>query len=155
MILSITSESSVEPAKLKAATALLDEQPLYTETQRALLSWAADYYQHPLGEVLPLGLSPRERRGQPERALTETGIRLTARGRGLPDGAPRRARKQAALVSRLRPGPLPLAELKAEGFSPAVIRALKDHALVEALSLIHICRCRRYAVCRSRWSGYV
>eukprot|EP00826_Nyctotherus_ovalis_P021732 TRINITY_DN17071_c0_g1_i2.p2 TRINITY_DN17071_c0_g1~~TRINITY_DN17071_c0_g1_i2.p2 ORF type:complete len:107 (+),score=22.97 TRINITY_DN17071_c0_g1_i2:413-733(+) len=24
----------------------------------------------------------------------------------------------------------------------------------EDLSLIHICRCRRYAVCRSRWSPY-
>ena len=59
VILSITSESTVAPAKLKAATALLDKQPLYTEKQRALLYWAADYYQHPLGEVLPLGLSPR------------------------------------------------------------------------------------------------
>eukprot|EP00826_Nyctotherus_ovalis_P007074 TRINITY_DN11743_c0_g1_i3.p1 TRINITY_DN11743_c0_g1~~TRINITY_DN11743_c0_g1_i3.p1 ORF type:complete len:116 (+),score=10.80 TRINITY_DN11743_c0_g1_i3:242-589(+) len=28
-----------------------------------------------------------------------------------------------------------------------------DSADVE-LSLIHICRCRRYAVCRSRWSPY-
>ncbi len=135
MILSIASRSSVEPTKLKAATALLDEQPLYTETQRALLSWAAAYYQHPLGEVLPLGLSPRERRGQPERALTKTGIRLTARGQGLPDGAPHRARKQAALVSRLRLGPLSLAELKAEGFSTAVIRALRDHALIENCEL--------------------
>ena len=135
VILSITAESSVEPAKLKAATALLDEQPLYIDTQRALLSWAADYYQHPLGEVLPLGLSPRERRGQPERALTETGIRLTARGQGLPDGAPHRAPKQAALVSRLKSGPLPLAELKTEGFSLAVMRALKDHTLVEDCEL--------------------
>ena len=135
VILSIASRSSVEPTRLKVATALLDEQPLYTETQRALLSWAAAYYQHPLGEVLPLGLSPRERRGQPERALTETGIRLTARGQGLPDGAPHRARKQAALVSRLRLGPLPLAELKAEGFSTAVIRALRDHALIENCEL--------------------
>eukprot|EP00826_Nyctotherus_ovalis_P012334 TRINITY_DN13250_c0_g1_i1.p1 TRINITY_DN13250_c0_g1~~TRINITY_DN13250_c0_g1_i1.p1 ORF type:complete len:120 (-),score=19.25 TRINITY_DN13250_c0_g1_i1:25-384(-) len=25
---------------------------------------------------------------------------------------------------------------------------------VSNLSLIHICRCRRYAVCRSRWSPY-
>eukprot|EP00826_Nyctotherus_ovalis_P014286 TRINITY_DN13963_c0_g1_i5.p1 TRINITY_DN13963_c0_g1~~TRINITY_DN13963_c0_g1_i5.p1 ORF type:complete len:111 (+),score=12.38 TRINITY_DN13963_c0_g1_i5:44-334(+) len=25
---------------------------------------------------------------------------------------------------------------------------------MEDLSLIHICRCRRYAVCRSRWSPY-
>eukprot|EP00826_Nyctotherus_ovalis_P024582 TRINITY_DN18994_c0_g1_i1.p1 TRINITY_DN18994_c0_g1~~TRINITY_DN18994_c0_g1_i1.p1 ORF type:complete len:153 (+),score=13.13 TRINITY_DN18994_c0_g1_i1:118-576(+) len=33
-----------------------------------------------------------------------------------------------------------------------------EHALnlkeVYVLSLIHICRCRRYAVCRSRWSPY-
>eukprot|EP00826_Nyctotherus_ovalis_P051859 TRINITY_DN6507_c0_g1_i2.p2 TRINITY_DN6507_c0_g1~~TRINITY_DN6507_c0_g1_i2.p2 ORF type:complete len:155 (-),score=45.40 TRINITY_DN6507_c0_g1_i2:12-476(-) len=27
-------------------------------------------------------------------------------------------------------------------------------ALPQRLSLIHICRCRRYAVCRSRWSPY-
>ena len=95
VILSITTESSVAPAKLKAATALLDEQPLYTEKQRALLDWVADYYQHPLGEVLPLGLSPRERRGQPERALTETGIRLTARGQGALGLAATLARGQA------------------------------------------------------------
>eukprot|EP00826_Nyctotherus_ovalis_P055843 TRINITY_DN7461_c0_g1_i11.p2 TRINITY_DN7461_c0_g1~~TRINITY_DN7461_c0_g1_i11.p2 ORF type:complete len:117 (-),score=25.42 TRINITY_DN7461_c0_g1_i11:15-365(-) len=25
---------------------------------------------------------------------------------------------------------------------------------IRELSLIHICRCRRYAVCRSRWSPY-
>ena len=43
VILSITSESPVAPAKLKAAAALLDEQPLFTERQLALLSWAADY----------------------------------------------------------------------------------------------------------------
>eukprot|EP00826_Nyctotherus_ovalis_P012365 TRINITY_DN13264_c0_g3_i1.p1 TRINITY_DN13264_c0_g3~~TRINITY_DN13264_c0_g3_i1.p1 ORF type:complete len:174 (-),score=35.73 TRINITY_DN13264_c0_g3_i1:20-541(-) len=27
-------------------------------------------------------------------------------------------------------------------------------AVLQYLSLIHICRCRRYAVCRSRWSPY-
>eukprot|EP00826_Nyctotherus_ovalis_P048290 TRINITY_DN5666_c0_g1_i5.p1 TRINITY_DN5666_c0_g1~~TRINITY_DN5666_c0_g1_i5.p1 ORF type:complete len:253 (+),score=58.60 TRINITY_DN5666_c0_g1_i5:73-831(+) len=30
----------------------------------------------------------------------------------------------------------------------------KQYGEVEELSLIHICRCRRYAVCRSRWSPY-
>eukprot|EP00826_Nyctotherus_ovalis_P007716 TRINITY_DN11968_c0_g1_i2.p2 TRINITY_DN11968_c0_g1~~TRINITY_DN11968_c0_g1_i2.p2 ORF type:complete len:108 (-),score=22.32 TRINITY_DN11968_c0_g1_i2:20-343(-) len=30
----------------------------------------------------------------------------------------------------------------------------KIHSEVMELSLIHICRCRRYAVCRSRWSPY-
>eukprot|EP00826_Nyctotherus_ovalis_P021670 TRINITY_DN17039_c0_g1_i2.p1 TRINITY_DN17039_c0_g1~~TRINITY_DN17039_c0_g1_i2.p1 ORF type:complete len:156 (-),score=39.55 TRINITY_DN17039_c0_g1_i2:14-481(-) len=35
---------------------------------------------------------------------------------------------------------------KNEGFSPYFEN--------DNLSLIHICRCRRYAVCRSRWSPY-
>eukprot|EP00826_Nyctotherus_ovalis_P047022 TRINITY_DN5360_c0_g1_i12.p1 TRINITY_DN5360_c0_g1~~TRINITY_DN5360_c0_g1_i12.p1 ORF type:complete len:275 (-),score=50.35 TRINITY_DN5360_c0_g1_i12:16-795(-) len=30
----------------------------------------------------------------------------------------------------------------------------KNKTTVKNLSLIHICRCRRYAVCRSRWSPY-
>eukprot|EP00826_Nyctotherus_ovalis_P016116 TRINITY_DN14643_c0_g1_i3.p1 TRINITY_DN14643_c0_g1~~TRINITY_DN14643_c0_g1_i3.p1 ORF type:complete len:139 (+),score=11.44 TRINITY_DN14643_c0_g1_i3:58-474(+) len=29
-----------------------------------------------------------------------------------------------------------------------------DPVAIVGLSLIHICRCRRYAVCRSRWSPY-
>eukprot|EP00826_Nyctotherus_ovalis_P046953 TRINITY_DN5347_c0_g1_i2.p1 TRINITY_DN5347_c0_g1~~TRINITY_DN5347_c0_g1_i2.p1 ORF type:complete len:192 (-),score=35.70 TRINITY_DN5347_c0_g1_i2:20-595(-) len=31
---------------------------------------------------------------------------------------------------------------------------LSFRPFIEELSLIHICRCRRYAVCRSRWSPY-
>eukprot|EP00826_Nyctotherus_ovalis_P057859 TRINITY_DN7925_c0_g1_i12.p2 TRINITY_DN7925_c0_g1~~TRINITY_DN7925_c0_g1_i12.p2 ORF type:complete len:246 (-),score=13.26 TRINITY_DN7925_c0_g1_i12:19-756(-) len=31
---------------------------------------------------------------------------------------------------------------------------IDDICWVKELSLIHICRCRRYAVCRSRWSPY-
>eukprot|EP00826_Nyctotherus_ovalis_P000976 TRINITY_DN10097_c0_g1_i8.p2 TRINITY_DN10097_c0_g1~~TRINITY_DN10097_c0_g1_i8.p2 ORF type:complete len:120 (-),score=27.50 TRINITY_DN10097_c0_g1_i8:13-372(-) len=33
-----------------------------------------------------------------------------------------------------------------------LISSFPAHSL--CLSLIHICRCRRYAVCRSRWSPY-
>ena len=132
IISAVTSESSVESSKLRPAKALLDEQPLYTEAQLSLLIWAAGYYQHPVGEVLPLGLSPGERRGKPERPTGETGLRLTARGEGLPDGAPHRAPKQAALITRLREGPATLTGLKSEGFSRPVIGALVDHSLAEA-----------------------
>ncbi len=132
IISAVTSESSVESSKLRPAKALLDEQPLYTEAQLSLLIWAAGYYQHPVGEVLPLGLSPGERRGKPERPTGQTGLRLTARGEGLPDGAPHRAPKQAALITRLREGPVTLTGLKSEGFSRPVIAALVDHSLAEA-----------------------
>eukprot|EP00826_Nyctotherus_ovalis_P043944 TRINITY_DN4693_c0_g1_i7.p1 TRINITY_DN4693_c0_g1~~TRINITY_DN4693_c0_g1_i7.p1 ORF type:complete len:229 (+),score=47.23 TRINITY_DN4693_c0_g1_i7:472-1158(+) len=45
-------------------------------------------------------------------------------------------------------------------FSPVINQEKKEPPIKEAaynrlyLSLIHICRCRRYAVCRSRWSPY-
>eukprot|EP00826_Nyctotherus_ovalis_P029541 TRINITY_DN23363_c0_g1_i2.p1 TRINITY_DN23363_c0_g1~~TRINITY_DN23363_c0_g1_i2.p1 ORF type:complete len:183 (-),score=20.61 TRINITY_DN23363_c0_g1_i2:24-572(-) len=34
------------------------------------------------------------------------------------------------------------------------IFAQMQYNSMQALSLIHICRCRRYSVCRSRWSPY-
>eukprot|EP00826_Nyctotherus_ovalis_P029127 TRINITY_DN22973_c0_g1_i2.p1 TRINITY_DN22973_c0_g1~~TRINITY_DN22973_c0_g1_i2.p1 ORF type:complete len:211 (-),score=59.17 TRINITY_DN22973_c0_g1_i2:10-642(-) len=48
-------------------------------------------------------------------------------------------------------------ELIAKQFDK-LIESIKEHETklnaVLILSLIHICRCRRYAVCRSRWSPY-
>eukprot|EP00826_Nyctotherus_ovalis_P030527 TRINITY_DN24369_c0_g1_i2.p1 TRINITY_DN24369_c0_g1~~TRINITY_DN24369_c0_g1_i2.p1 ORF type:complete len:420 (+),score=88.83 TRINITY_DN24369_c0_g1_i2:74-1333(+) len=42
-----------------------------------------------------------------------------------------------------------------EDAKPAIESSLKEvMSFLEELSLIHICRCRRYAVCRSRWSPY-
>eukprot|EP00826_Nyctotherus_ovalis_P019839 TRINITY_DN1616_c0_g1_i1.p2 TRINITY_DN1616_c0_g1~~TRINITY_DN1616_c0_g1_i1.p2 ORF type:complete len:147 (+),score=33.88 TRINITY_DN1616_c0_g1_i1:257-697(+) len=45
---------------------------------------------------------------------------------------------------------LKLKEINATTAKSHSINTSKEHEL----SLIHICRCRRYAVCRSRWSPY-
>eukprot|EP00826_Nyctotherus_ovalis_P039331 TRINITY_DN3778_c0_g1_i9.p1 TRINITY_DN3778_c0_g1~~TRINITY_DN3778_c0_g1_i9.p1 ORF type:complete len:106 (-),score=23.76 TRINITY_DN3778_c0_g1_i9:21-338(-) len=42
---------------------------------------------------------------------------------------------------------------KSEGFEVIELFS-KEESKEGHLSLIHICRCRRYAVCRSRWSPY-
>ncbi|NCZ62430.1 MAG: primosomal protein N', partial [Cellvibrionales bacterium] len=52
------SESDIE--HLKHAENLLDASPLISDTQLELLRWTAHYYQHPPGETMILGLSPRE-----------------------------------------------------------------------------------------------
>eukprot|EP00826_Nyctotherus_ovalis_P023416 TRINITY_DN17992_c0_g1_i1.p1 TRINITY_DN17992_c0_g1~~TRINITY_DN17992_c0_g1_i1.p1 ORF type:complete len:251 (-),score=58.62 TRINITY_DN17992_c0_g1_i1:9-761(-) len=45
--------------------------------------------------------------------------------------------------------------LKAMVFGPIYPNVLANvEYSLQVLSLIHICRCRRYAVCRSRWSPY-
>ena len=135
VVVSAATESEIDETKLRHVTTLLDTAPLYTEAQLALLRWAADYYQHPAGEVLPLGLSPGERRGKTERTVGEPGLSLTTRGQGLPEGAPHRAPKQAALVFKLKQGPASLQALATEGFSRNVIKALIDHDLATSYEL--------------------
>ena len=96
-LLAVKDASEVEPRALKPAIALLDPAPLVDPRLMGLALWAAEYYQHPVGEVL-CALFPRSlREGQPHREWGEPGWRLTARGRGLPEGALARA------VARLRP----------------------------------------------------
>eukprot|EP00826_Nyctotherus_ovalis_P008233 TRINITY_DN1212_c0_g4_i2.p1 TRINITY_DN1212_c0_g4~~TRINITY_DN1212_c0_g4_i2.p1 ORF type:complete len:321 (-),score=79.05 TRINITY_DN1212_c0_g4_i2:21-983(-) len=47
---------------------------------------------------------------------------------------------------------IPIRELKEKKKKAFVIKLIYE--ALNLLSLIHICRCRRYAVCRSRWSPY-
>ena len=124
-----------DAAKLREAAAVLDTQPLLTPSLLALLTWTASYYHHPIGEVLPLGLSPSERQGKPEQPTRVEGLQLTLRGEGLPEGAPHNAHKQAALISALRGGPLRVDDLRSQGFTRPVIKALLDKALVAECDL--------------------
>ena len=43
-------------AKLKAVISVLDQEPLWTDNELAFFRWIADYYLHPLGEVLKAAL---------------------------------------------------------------------------------------------------
>jgi primosomal protein N' (replication factor Y) len=52
VIVAVTARSDVPVAKLKAVTELLDDEPVFNAELFALLTWAADYYRHPIGEVL-------------------------------------------------------------------------------------------------------
>ncbi|MDC6473138.1 DEAD/DEAH box helicase family protein, partial [Luminiphilus sp.] len=131
IVLNQTTDSDIDAARLRRATSIIDTQPLFPQPLFELLKWAATYYQHPLGEVLPLGLSPGERRGKPEQQLDKSALMLSERGRGLPDGAPHQAPRQAALVRRLAAGPVSFKRLASEGFSRLLINALlsKDLAI--------------------------
>ena len=131
ILLSTASESTVSDTKLKSVSGVLDTEPLFTRPLLALLTWASDYYHHPVGEVLPLGLSPSERRGLAERTTGIAALALTEKGHGLPKGAPHRAPKQAALITMLRSGATPMTAVRQSGFSRAVIKALIDHRLAK------------------------
>ena len=56
ILVGIAAESQIEPAKLKAAIGILDEQPVIDPVTFELLRWAAEYYHYPPGEVFAAAL---------------------------------------------------------------------------------------------------
>jgi primosomal protein N' (replication factor Y) len=71
LLLGTAPGSALSPAKLKRVLAVLDEEPVLAPDLLDLCRWAADYYHHPLGEVLASALPARLREGgtlQPARS---------------------------------------------------------------------------------------
>lgn len=136
IVCDILGATDISPDKLKRAKVYLDETALIDPHVLRLLEWTTDYYQHPPGETLVLGLSPRERRGEPPADVTEAGFDLTLRGQGLSEAALGRAPRQQALIAALRSGPKTRAELRASGFNPDNFRALTTRALIEPVHIL-------------------
>src|SRR5690606_19905883 len=72
--------SEVPAEKLRAAFEAIDSEPTFSPDSLALLTWAAEYYRHPIGEVLTSALPVPLRNGAPVRQETIL-WRLTALGR--------------------------------------------------------------------------
>lgn len=108
--------------------AVLDAEPLIPAELFALCRWTADYYQHPLGEVLAAALPGKLRQGEAPRAATERRLRLTLAGHAaLPRLGPRAA-AQRRLLETLQAAPLARAELLASlpGSAAALRKAIAE-----------------------------
>ena len=132
--------SEVPASKLKTVARVLDPAPLFNEELLATLTWAARYYQHPIGEVLATALpvalrAPRELPDSGEPAL-----RLTAVGRArIDEGKLRSGTRVATLLERLVDGPVLAATLDGElpGWRSSAT-ALRKRDEVESLNLPRI-----------------
>ncbi len=75
------AKATPEPRQIKNIIDVLDETPLFPATLGAFFHWVADYYIHPIGEViqaaLPSGLTMRE---QAFYHLTDSGRQVLAAG---------------------------------------------------------------------------
>ncbi len=122
-----------EGVKLKPVHRIFEAWPALPPETLTLLSWAADYYQHPLGECLFLALPPALRRGQPAQRRARSLWRLNAND---PDRLATNARRQRELVSWFgqQAGPVDTAAVLRAGFSRAQLKALTDKGLVSETS---------------------
>ncbi|MCU0951712.1 MAG: primosomal protein N' [Burkholderiaceae bacterium] len=102
MVVETADHSDIDPAKLRSALELIDPAPVLDATLLALLRWCADYYHHPIGEVLAAALPKLAREGAPPVALSEY-WHLTVEGAAARAADElRRARKQRALLELLQ-----------------------------------------------------
>jgi primosomal protein N' (replication factor Y) len=105
VVLGGSAHSEVPRHKLKRIAKVLDDSPVLPESLLALLRWAADYYHHPLGEVLTTALPAWLREGRPARLPGVPVWSLTEAGRALESGALVRAPVQKRLWEALAASP--------------------------------------------------
>src|SRR5258708_9641801 len=94
--------SEIPRERLKPILEVLDPTPLLDSAALELLEWAAQYYHHPIGEVVAAALPKALRLGAAARESEER-WELTSSGESAcAEGEPRRAPRQRALLEALQ-----------------------------------------------------
>lgn len=134
----VVLEARARPAEgpeLKRVGTVLDEAPVIESHVLELMTWAARYYQHPIGQVINAALPVRLRRGESAELSGTTVWRLTAAGREVDPETHRRAPVRQALLRAFqgREEGLDAEQLRGLCRDPsAPLKALIEQGLVEA-----------------------
>src|SRR5690349_7703114 len=104
IVMEAAHSSEIAPERLKPVLEVLDSKPVLDAPALALLRWAAEYYHHPIGEVLSTALPKAMRLGADAEAREEVWT-ATPEGREAHErGEPKRAPKQRELLAYLMEG---------------------------------------------------
>ena len=101
LVLAAADTSEVPQERLKPILEVLDARPVLDSAAIELLTWAAQYYHHPIGEVLTGALPRPLRFGAGAVEVEERWLATDAGARAGADGEPRRAPKQRLLLTFL------------------------------------------------------
>ncbi len=105
VVLQVSQHSDWPLARLKPVSAVLDEEPVIPAGLLSFLLWAADYYHHPVGEVIQTTLPVLLRRGQAPESEGVAVWRLTDNGRQQSPETLKRAVTQRRLLEALLAAP--------------------------------------------------
>lgn len=123
IVTATTSAATIARSRLRPVLQVLDEAPVLDPNLLRLLIWSADYYHHPVGDVLhqalPVLLRRPHRPGEGGPVL----YRLTAAGRDRDPSDLARAPRQAQLLGILRAHPEGLTGVQLAACPPGAWRA--------------------------------
>lgn len=121
-------------AQLKPVIDVIDHEPVLTDTLRQLLTFAAEYYHHPLGEVLTAALPALLREGKNLADYQQYSWQLTHAGVAASAVDFKRSARQLALWQALYDKPVPAAELLAN-YASTTLKQLAAKGLIEQQAL--------------------
>jgi primosomal protein N' (replication factor Y) (superfamily II helicase) len=101
LVLEQADSSDLPANKLKSVLEVLDAEPVLDRGALELLRWAADYYHHPIGEVIAAAIPKALRSGAPAVAMEERWTATPEGAEACAQGEPRRAAKQRDLLARI------------------------------------------------------
>ncbi len=103
VVAGIARHSDLPPGRIKPVLQVFHDTPPLAEEIFRLLRFCADYYHHPLGEVVLNALPVPLRQTRPVARVKPTGYRLTEAGRALAtDALPARATVKRKLLQSLK-----------------------------------------------------
>ncbi len=105
MVIAVGAVSDVPTARLKPVAEVLETHPVFPAKLFDTLRWAADYYHHPIGEVVATALPVPLRRGAPLEPRQPHSYHLTDAGRTFDPAALGRATVQKRLLALLHEAP--------------------------------------------------
>jgi len=133
VIAAVAGRSELPTAQLKHAFESLDSQPLWDPATFALLAWAADYYHHPLGEVLFAAMPVALRNGGGA-TRAEIAWRLSERGLAQSGLRGRLGRRQQQLLELIGRDSAAMSAIADAGLG-AALKSLATRGWLESLEL--------------------
>ncbi|MEJ0036386.1 MAG: primosomal protein N' [Gammaproteobacteria bacterium] len=101
LVMEEAAGSDLPADRLKPVLEVLDSEPVLDRSAVELVKWAAEYYHHPIGEVIAAAMPKALREGAATVAVEQVWSLTPAGSEALAAGEPRRAPKQRGLLELL------------------------------------------------------
>lgn len=134
IVLSVSEHSELPRSELKAVLEVLDNEPVYSTSVWRLLLWAADYYHHPIGDVLFHALPILLRQGRPATNAPMWYWFATEEGQIIDLNSLKRSPKQQQALAALRQGKIWRDQVAELEFNDAALQALRKKGLCDLAS---------------------
>ncbi|HEY8036109.1 MAG TPA: primosomal protein N' [Methylobacter sp.] len=133
-LIECVQHSDMDIGKLKRVERILDETPLLSTKDLALLHWASGYYHHPLGEVFSAAFPVALRQGKSAVIQTEKRYSLTESGMAIDSELLKRTPKQKSVLEKFQAHQNSLSEAELStwnGSWRASVKQLLDKQLLQ------------------------